>query len=119
MFVGVLTFNRKEYVQMHAMSLRDSMDIVPWGERAHLWVFDDQSTEYGEKELREWYPMAEKIIVNKGHKGEYVQSCSLLSVSLSFLTVSLPLTLSLLLAIVMRAQSREALCLCVSLTPWT
>ena len=71
-FVGVLTYNRMEYVKMHAMSLRATLDTVPWGERVHLWIFDDQSTEYGEKELREWYPMAEKVILRSDHMGVYV-----------------------------------------------
>jgi hypothetical protein len=71
--VGVVTYNRGEYVQLQAQSLRETVGLVPWGTRAELWIFDDHSEEYGEAELREWYPMATRILVNDQHLGVYAR----------------------------------------------
>lgn len=71
--VGMVTYNRGEYVQLQAQSLRATIGVVPWGTRVELYVFDDHSQEYGEAELREWYPMATRIIINDEHMGVYVE----------------------------------------------
>ena len=59
-------------------SLHATMGIIPWGDRVGLWTYDGRSDEYGEEELREWYPMASHIIVNPQQLGEYVVARSFL-----------------------------------------
>jgi hypothetical protein len=72
--IGVLTYNRREYVELQAASLAAVRD-VPWGVHVDVWVYDDGSDAYGEAELRAWYPMATRIVTNtaqgqgQGHLG--------------------------------------------------
>jgi hypothetical protein len=74
--MAVLTFNRPEYVEMQSLSLKAQSE--PWGNpRLKLWVFDDQSTAYGENELRQWYPMAEQIFINDRNLALYVNALAL------------------------------------------
>jgi hypothetical protein len=71
--IGVLTYNRREYVELQAASLTAARD-VPWGGgvpnpkpghgHVDVWVYDDGSDAYGEAELRAWYPMATRIVTN-------------------------------------------------------
>lgn len=68
--LAVLTYNRAEYIRMQSMSLQSSRGALPWGTQLRLWVFDDRSTEFGEDELRQWYPMAEKIYINERNLAE-------------------------------------------------
>jgi hypothetical protein len=58
---------------MQSLSLKAQSEPLPWGSLLKLWVFDDQSTAYGENELRQWYPMAEQITINDHSLAEYVK----------------------------------------------
>ena len=49
--IGIPTYNRIGYTKFHAQVIRKYHDIPS----SDLHIFDDCSTEYGEKELREWY----------------------------------------------------------------
>lgn len=49
--IAIPTYNRIGYTQFHARVIREYHKIQP----SDLYIFDDCSTEYGEKELREWY----------------------------------------------------------------
>lgn len=49
--IAIPTYNRIGYTKFHAKVIREYHKIPS----SSLYIFDDCSTEYGEKELREWY----------------------------------------------------------------
>ena len=49
--LAIPTYNRIGYTEFHAKVIREYHKIPS----SQLFIFDDCSTEYGEKELREWY----------------------------------------------------------------
>ena len=49
--IAIPTFNRRGYTKFNAKVIREYHKIPS----NSLYIFDDCSTEYGEKELREWY----------------------------------------------------------------
>ena len=49
--IAIPTYNRIGYTKFHAKIMREYHKIPSYS----LYIFDDCSTEYGEKELREWY----------------------------------------------------------------
>lgn len=63
--IGITTYNRKTILDMMSQSLYESNLSMAHSIR----VYDDNSTEYGEEEIRKLFPDAEKITVRKINVG--------------------------------------------------
>lgn len=63
--IGICTYNRKELIEYTSRSLREIEGIQDTCVR----VFDDCSTEYDEQYLKNKYPMADRITINKENLG--------------------------------------------------
>lgn len=68
--IGITTYNRKNVLARMAKSLYSSNLTVPYNIR----VYDDASTEYGEKELRELFPDAAIIKIHEKNLGADVNT---------------------------------------------
>lgn len=82
--IMVSTHNRQEYVKLMADGLRASVGI----RRIEIFVYDDASTQYGEKELRKWFTYAQRgmhnthILILKNRLGAHRQSRRILEETL-------------------------------------
>lgn len=65
LIIGVCTYNRKNIIKYSSRSLSEIEGI----EKVCVKIYDDCSTEYDEKYLKEIYPMASEININKKNIG--------------------------------------------------